>query len=369
MSIYRGIGGDRYMRKQIPKNAKYQHIKTKLDTGVSLTKYLERLEEIKQHYKFNKGEIFKRFKVTTFAELILQVASVSDLNECVSDDLCHSLNDDGSGDGMMVAKAESHARHVNGSPETPEPKDAGMAHTQTMRSTLLSVINGVGELNMNGDKAKAPDEDVNTDTEKPYPDCPYLLLDVRERELYDQCHIISAHSFPIATLSRSMNPYTKEVLEYKNAQGKIIIVYDEDERIASQAATSMCQRGFENLFLLSGGLKVIAQKFPEGMTTGPLPASCLPPTVLSKWKKGVPPPPPQPFMQVAVQRWRFTPDELARIEGQLENFVMMGSSRASSRMSTSSSLPKVGSVRSSRLASSASSVSSRDSGRIHRPWK
>lgn len=40
-----------------------------------------------------------------------------------------------------------------------------------------SVINGVGELNMNGDKAKAPDEDVNTDTEKPYPDCPYLLLD------------------------------------------------------------------------------------------------------------------------------------------------------------------------------------------------
>uniref|UniRef100_A0A3Q2Y603 Rhodanese domain-containing protein n=1 Tax=Hippocampus comes TaxID=109280 RepID=A0A3Q2Y603_HIPCM len=121
-----------------------------------------------------------------------------------------------------------------------------------------------------------------------------------------------------------MNPYTKEVLEYKNAEGKIIIVYDEDERIASQAATSMCQRGFENLFLLSGGLKVIAQKFPEGMTTGPLPASCLPPTVLSKWKKGVPPPPPQPFMQVAVQRWRFTPDELARIEGQLENFVMMG---------------------------------------------
>lgn len=110
-------------------------------------------------YKFNKGEIFKRFKVTTFAELvrhfyyllitelkimlqceqqdvsllfalqhtcivylytlflpcqisvkatttlttidnnkpcfppqILQVASVSDLTECVGDDLCHSLH-------------------------------------------------------------------------------------------------------------------------------------------------------------------------------------------------------------------------------------------------------------------------------------
>lgn len=99
----------------------------------------------------------------------------------------------------------------------------------------------------------------------------------------------TAHSFPIAMLSRTMNPYTKEVLEYvswntssckhllvlltkpniikpisdftelnpltvqKNAAGKIIIVYDEDERIASQAATNMCQRGVENLFMLSGG--------------------------------------------------------------------------------------------------------------------
>ncbi len=39
----------------------------------------------------------------------------------------------------------------------------------------------------------------------------------------------------------------------KNASGKIIILYDEDERIASQAATTMCERGIENLFMLSGG--------------------------------------------------------------------------------------------------------------------
>ncbi|XP_057692240.1 centrosomal protein of 41 kDa isoform X2 [Corythoichthys intestinalis] len=352
-----------YMRKRIPKNAKYQHIKTKLDTGVSFTKYMERLEEIKQHYKFNKGEIFKRFKVTTFAELVLQVASVSDLNECVSGDSCHNLHEGGSGDNnMIVAKAEPEAAHTNGARETKDMAQ-DQQHSQTMRSTLLSVINGVGELNVNGDQAKAADTHVGTDTEKLYKDCPYLLLDVRERELYDQCHIITAHSFPITMLSRTMNPYTKEVLEYKNAEGKIIIVYDEDERIATQVATSMCQRGFENLFMLSGGLKVIAQKFPEGMTTGPLPASCLPPTVPSKWRKCVPPPPP--LEQMAGQRWRFTADELARIEGQLENISMTGSSRTSSRMSTCSSVSKVSSIRSRQ----ASSASSRDSGRVQRPWK
>lgn len=46
-----------------------------------------------------------------------------------------------------------------------------------------------------------------------------------------------------------LNPHTVQ----KNAEGRIIIVYDEDERIASQAATTMCERGFENLFMLSGG--------------------------------------------------------------------------------------------------------------------
>uniref|UniRef100_A0A8C5JVC7 Rhodanese domain-containing protein n=1 Tax=Junco hyemalis TaxID=40217 RepID=A0A8C5JVC7_JUNHY len=63
----------------------------------------------------------------------------------------------------------------------------------------------------------------------------------------------AAYSYPIATLSRTMNPYTNNILEYKNAHGKIIIVYDNDERLASQAATTMCERGFENLFMLSGG--------------------------------------------------------------------------------------------------------------------
>ncbi|XP_077593797.1 centrosomal protein of 41 kDa isoform X2 [Stigmatopora nigra] len=368
--MYRGIGGDQYMRKRIPKNAKYQHIKTKIDTvccvlktGVSLTKYMERLEEIKQHYKFNKGEIFKRFKATTFAELVLQVASVSNLNECVSGDSCHGLHEGGSGDSSMVAaKADPEAAHINGSPET---KNKAKHPQKSRTSSLLRVINGIGELNVNGDQTKAADADAGMDVEKPYKDCPYLLLDVRDRDLYDQCHIISANSFPIAMLSRTMNPYTKEVLEYKNAEGKIIIVYDEDERIAIQAATNMCQRGFENLFLLSGGLKVVAHKFPEGMTTGTIPASCLPPMLPSKSRKYVHPPPP-PLIQPAGQRWRFTADELAMIEGQLENISMTGSSRTSSRLSTCSSLSKAISIRSSRQPSS---ISSRESGRLRRPWK
>ena len=39
----------------------------------------------------------------------------------------------------------------------------------------------------------------------------------------------------------------------KNKPGKIIVIYDEDERIAPMAATTLVQRGYDNLFMLSGG--------------------------------------------------------------------------------------------------------------------
>uniref|UniRef100_A0A8C9ZFQ1 Centrosomal protein 41 n=1 Tax=Sander lucioperca TaxID=283035 RepID=A0A8C9ZFQ1_SANLU len=356
MSLNRGIGSVQYLKKRIPKNEKYQHVKTRLDTGCSLTKYMERLEEIKKNYRYRKDEIFKRLKVTTFAQLVsIHVYFLAILLSVVSD-----------------ADLECLSEHTNGSPRLlSDRQDTGdaMEICYSARSTLLSVINGVGELNVNRNHQKMENESVSSPevADRPYPDCPYLLLDVRDRDQYDRCHIISAHSFPIATLSRTMNPYTKDVLEYKNTAGKIIIVYDEDERIASQAATVMCERGFENLFLLSGGLKVIAQRFPEGLTTGCIPTSCLS-SPTPKGKKSSVPPQQQPS-QAAEKRWQFTSDELAKIQEQLEEILIPSNSnsRMSSRMSSSSSQSQASSARSRQ----SSSTAGRDSARAQssRPWK
>ncbi len=35
------------------------------------------------------------------------------------------------------------------------------------------------------------------------------------------------------------------------------------------------QRGIDNVFVLSGGLKLLGKKFPEGFTVGALPPSCV----------------------------------------------------------------------------------------------
>ncbi|KAM7002434.1 LOW QUALITY PROTEIN: centrosomal protein of 41 kDa [Tautogolabrus adspersus] len=372
MSLNREIGSVEYLKKRIPKNAKYQHVKTRLDTGCSLSKYMEKLEEIKKNYRYRKDEIFKRLKVTTFAQLILQVASISDLNDSENDNDSHVPEDSVS--AVSDADLECLSEHTNGSPQVSPHSDHqgagdGKDICHTARSTLLSVISGVGELNLDSNNQKKEKESVlsSEPADRPYPDCPYLLLDVRDRDLYDRCHIISAHSLPIAMLSRTMNPYTKDVLEYKNAAGRIIIVYDEDERIASQAATTMCERGFENLFMLSGGLKVIAQKFPEGLTTGSIPKSCLSsPTSSGRKKSSVQ---PQQPVQAAEKRWRFTSEELAKLNEQLDEILIPSnsSSRMSSRMSTSSFQSKA----SSAPRRQSSCTAGRDSARAQssRPWK
>lgn len=50
-----------------------------------------------------------------------------------------------------------------------------------------SVISGVGELDLDKGLVKKAEPDSR---DKPYPDCPFLLLDVRDRDSYQQCHIV-----------------------------------------------------------------------------------------------------------------------------------------------------------------------------------
>jgi hypothetical protein len=46
------------------------------------------------------------------------------------------------------------------------------------------------------------------------------------------------------------------MLHYKNKEGKLIIVYDYDESISHKFATTLVQRGYDNVFMLSGGIRI-----------------------------------------------------------------------------------------------------------------
>ena len=61
------------MDKKIHENPRYSRVSSRLDTGSSMSKYNRKVEDVKNNYKFKQGEIFKRMKVSTFIQLVLQV--------------------------------------------------------------------------------------------------------------------------------------------------------------------------------------------------------------------------------------------------------------------------------------------------------
>ncbi|XP_078678526.1 centrosomal protein of 41 kDa-like isoform X1 [Branchiostoma floridae x Branchiostoma belcheri] len=299
------------------------------------------------HYKYRRDEIFKRMKPTTFAQLILQVAAISNMEEEAEEDArevdIQSQRTQSTDLELANLRGDADTSRVSPVPSLALTEgDYGLNDVESPRSTLQSVIRGMGELDMNAmDKAvhNPPPKPQVAKIDQPYKNTPCLVLDIRDGDSYNQCHIIGAYNYPSAMLSRSMNSFSKELLEYKNAVGKIIIIYDEDERLAPHAATTLVERGVDNLFMLSGGMKVLAQKFPEGFFTGSLPVSCQPAQPEGKTPRTKNTPRTVPTDNTpAGRKMRFTPDDIQKIQNQLdESLIPSDTGSRLSRMSTNTS--------------------------------
>ncbi|XP_031571979.1 centrosomal protein of 41 kDa-like [Actinia tenebrosa] len=348
--------------KKIPENPKYKHVKATVDTGSSVTKYMERIEDMRKNYKFRKDEIFKRMKVSTFAQLVLQVAQVIQVEED-RENLISAAGSEMSDTSTLIPDEKEMEENVPPlilGDENERPNTSG---TETSRSTLHGLIHGVGEIDMK-DKEKQDNNpqtpQVQTSTYAPdIESMPYLLLDIREKDAFDKCHIIGALNYPASMLSRSYNYFTKEILMFKNKVGKIIILYDEDERLTGPSATTFVQREVDNLFVLSGGLKVLAKKFGDCMITGKLPASCIPtppPSRKGSGKQRL----PQPSTPGTQQHYNyFTYEQLEKIQEKLDDELLSqdSKSRLSSRVSSRSAVSSA----SSRLSTASSASSNKKS--------
>ena len=105
-----------------------------------------------------------------------------------------------------------------------------------------------------------------------------LLLDLRTSDKYDVCHLRGAVNYPIAMLSRAMNPFIPEILEFCNREPeKIIVLYDMKERQSILAGNLFFEKGIDNVFMLSKGMNnLIQERFAHllvGDVPHPLPCS------------------------------------------------------------------------------------------------
>lgn len=306
-------------------------------------------------YRYRKDEIFRRIKATTFVQLVLQVYGIPE-DEDLSIDQGQYDDENGSAHQQPGPDYQHDIPPLDLSKVSSQKEDTD--EVLTARSSLSDFVRGSGEIKVQEDKEPSVSSK-----------CPYLLLDVREKDDYDQCRLIGAVSYPAAMLSRSFNYFTKEILTYKNKPGHIIILYDENERIAPNAATTFVQREVDNVFMLSGGLNVLSQKFPAGIISGTLPESCKP---LSRGQSSARQARCQTCSQITTQtpvmhKNTFTPDDLDKLQNKLDD-ILLTESESASRLSSSAS--RVASSRStvrtgagSIMPSSARSTSSQP------PWK
>jgi rhodanese-related sulfurtransferase len=99
----------------------------------------------------------------------------------------------------------------------------------------------------------------------PPPPLQMLLLDLREREAYDECRIQTAVHYPYAMINRSTNNLTAEMMAARNKANCLVVLYDLEEEIVCgrNIANVFFERGFDNVAIISGGLKAFASEASE----------------------------------------------------------------------------------------------------------
>lgn len=89
----------------------------------------------------------------------------------------------------------------------------------------------------------------------------FLLLDMREPEEYMLCHIKEALNYPAPNIGR--DKIIPELFRFKNSPDKLIVIYMSDERKGTQVAQVFFEKGYENVYLISGGFEQFQDDFPE----------------------------------------------------------------------------------------------------------
>ena len=103
----------------------------------------------------------------------------------------------------------------------------------------------------------------------------FLLLDLRDPDEYDLWRIKEAINFPCANIARDKT--IPELFRFKNQPDKLIVTYMNDERQGTQYAQLLSEKGYENTFLLSGGIEQFLEdhtEFVEGRSV-PTPKKVL----------------------------------------------------------------------------------------------
>ena len=206
--------------KKLKENPKYKQISKVVDTGNTIKSSQFMSDQL---IAKRKNEMFKRVKGSTIIKLI----KAREANQT------ESIYNLGNGE-----------QNIN---QTEDQKDdnQSVASQQTAKSNITNVTAVTYATEMLGNLNEID----------------FIILDLREECDYERIHLREAISFPAVNISR--DKFSQQLIMMKNKPGKMIILYHNDERNGIPYANNFFQKGYDNVYFLSGGIEEFAKNFPE----------------------------------------------------------------------------------------------------------
>ncbi|TPX44990.1 hypothetical protein SeLEV6574_g04156 [Synchytrium endobioticum] len=277
------VGEKKALEKKIPTNPKYSHIRSSISTGSSISNKIRDIEEKKREGELGgtPDEPFKRISPVGLARLLLAATADCDLDEY--ERKLHSPP------APATPSSSSTAAYSNSNSDASPPQPhAGTNNPNAYGVKDLLTRPAAADWHTTSPRVHASARNPDSATDDSVAESgmlPFLLLDVREKELYSTCHIVTASSYPSVQASRTMTQISRTLLTFKARPERPIVVYDVDGEprgAATTVAVFLLERGWENVRVLSGGLNKFSERFKGGVIgVPPLPKSAATPRKLS----------------------------------------------------------------------------------------
>ncbi|CAE8672030.1 unnamed protein product [Polarella glacialis] len=207
--------------KRVPESKKYLHVESSIDTGASAKKVQPLSANVAAK---RRDEIFKRIRAATLVRMLGE----REVNESIFAMGGGSEAGDGRSASSMIASK------------------AGLAPPTTVGS-VISVAGSV---------LSVVETDITVSEARDL-----VLIDLREPEEYDRCKLPTAVNYPAVKINRDQ--FSPELMRCKREPTKLLVVYSTNEQSTAAVAKLLAEKGWENVYALSGGFEEIAQSYPE----------------------------------------------------------------------------------------------------------
>eukprot|EP01086_Lenisia_limosa_P007887 TRINITY_DN282_c0_g1_i6.p1 TRINITY_DN282_c0_g1~~TRINITY_DN282_c0_g1_i6.p1 ORF type:complete len:336 (-),score=54.31 TRINITY_DN282_c0_g1_i6:74-1081(-) len=279
-----GSESRKVLEKAIPRSGKFEGMKPVIDTGNSLSRAKERAEKAQKFStKKRQGELFTRISPNQLSDLLLS----SDVP--IKEFTIAGGSTDSFGVEEVEDMTQSPASPRQSPPATPKKGLYGSSQVDIYNPTntpweaistprkgrgtpathqgMQSSLN-VFHLDRNPDspleKSYATPRDMSGTINSQGQEHNFLLLDLRTSEQFETGHLNHAVHYPSTNINKASNYFTSAIVHFRNKPNKKIILYDNSSsREAARVANAFVQKGVDNVYLVVGGLRAVADIYPE----------------------------------------------------------------------------------------------------------